>query len=304
MRIAVTGAFGYSGRYITARLLKAGHEVITLTSRSVRESPFGAAVKPFSFDFGQEEKLRRSLEGVDVLINTYWVRFDHRLFTHTEAVDNTLSMFRAALAAGVRRVVHVSITNPDVGSKLPYFRGKGLLEESLQKSGLSYCILRPTVLFGNEDVLINNIAWGLRRLPLFAVFGKGRYRLQPIYVDDFAALAAQKATERTNELINATGPETFTYYELVCAIRDALRLTRPILRLPPWTGYWGCRALGWMLKDVVITREEIQGLMEERLWVDTPPAGSTRLSVWLREHRETIGRKYAHELSRRRKHCC
>src|SRR5690348_53071 len=189
MRAAVTGAFGYSGRYIARRLLEAGHSVITLTNSPHRANPFGEQVRAFPFHFDQPSRLRDSLQGIDVLINTYWVRFDYPGFTHAQAVANTRILFQTAKAAGVRRVVHVSITNPDLHSDLPYFRGKAELELALRESGLSYCILRPTVLFGKEDVLINNIAWFLRHLPAVGVFGAGEYKLQPIYVDDLAAAA-------------------------------------------------------------------------------------------------------------------
>ena len=171
MRVAVTGAFGYSGRYIAHRLLDAGHTVVTLTNSLKRENPFGGQVQTFPFNFDHPERLKESLRGIDVLINTYWVRFDHRLFTHSQAVANTKILFQAAKNAGVRRIIHVSITNPDIHSDLPYFSGKAELESALTSSGVSYCILRPTVLFGKEDVLINNIAWSLRHLPVFGIFG-------------------------------------------------------------------------------------------------------------------------------------
>src|SRR5262249_47607399 len=161
------------------------------------------AVQAYPFDFDQPEKLMASLHGIETLINTYWVRFDHRLFTHDQAVTNTRIMFGAAKEAGVRRIVHVSITNPDLKSDLPYFRGKAELEQALAQLGVSYCILRPTVLFGKEDVLINNISWTLRHLPVFGVFGSGQYRLQPIYVDDLAATAVEQAHNNQDVMINA-----------------------------------------------------------------------------------------------------
>src|SRR6266850_2127364 len=215
MRIAVTGAFGYSGRYIANRLLQAGHNVITLTNSPKRSNPFGNKLQAFPLRFDQPDILARSLRNVDVLINTYWVRFDHKLFTHEQAVANTRTLFEAAKSAGVRRIVHVSITNPDIHSDLPYFRGKAELEATLISLGASYCILRPTVLFGKEDVLINNIAWSLRHLPVFGVFGTGDYKLQPIYVDDLASVAVEKAGNGRNEVVNAIGPETFTYRGMV-----------------------------------------------------------------------------------------
>lgn len=238
MRTAITGAFGYSGKYIAKRLLAGGHEVLTLTNSVQRANPFGSQVQVHPFNFDRPELLTKSLQGVEVLINTYWVRFDHKLFTHEQAVANTRTLFDAARKADVRRVVHVSITNPDPHSDLPYFKGKVELEQSLLASGLSYCILRPTVLFGKEDVLINNIAWALRRLPMFGVYGKGDYRLQPIYVDDLAAAAAEKAAETKNEIVEAIGPETFTYRGLVRMIAQ---------KLAPAAGNHRRSAFSWLL---------------------------------------------------------
>jgi NADH dehydrogenase len=299
MRVAVTGAFGYSGRYITGRLLAAGHSVVTLTNSLKRNNPFGEKVRAFPFQFDQPDRLAESLRGAEALINTYWVRFDHRLFTHREAVANTKILFRAAKDAGVRRLVHVSITNPDIHSDLSYFRGKAELESALASLGVSYCILRPAVLFGKEDVLINNIAWSLRHLPIFGVFGAGEYKLQPIYVDDLAAAAVEKAAGGQNETVNAIGPETFTYRELVETVRRALGLKRLVVSLPPELGYWACRAAGLLVGDVIITREEIRGLMEGRLYVDAPPLGATKLTDWITRHRNTLGRHYTSEMARR-----
>ena len=298
MKIFVTGAFGYSGRYIAQRLVDAGHGVSTLTN-SRRPNPFGDKIRVSPFNFDDPARLQESLCGADVLINTYWVRFDYGTFSHAEAVRNTRVLFQAAKHAGIRRIVHVSITNPDIHAELPYFHGKAELEAHLENLGVSYCILRPAVLFGREDILINNIAWSLRYLPVFGVFGSGEYKLQPIYIDDFAELAVEKAVGATNEVINAIGPETFSYRELAQVIRDALGLKRPIISVPAEVGYWAGRWLGLMLGDVVITREEIRGLMEGRLYVDAPPVGRTRMSEWVIENRETLGRNYASELARR-----
>jgi uncharacterized protein YbjT (DUF2867 family) len=297
---AVTGAYGYSGKYIARRLLDDGRTVLTLTNSLSRANPFGDRMKTLPFHFDRPELLAEHLEGVSVLYNTYWVRFNHRLFKHADAVQNTLALFEAAKRAGVERMVHVSITNPSEESPLEYFRGKARLERALIASGMSYAILRPAVLFGKEDVLINNIAWALRQLPVFGVFGNGRYRLQPIHVDDLARLAVEQGTSRESAIINAIGPETFTYRELAATIGALIGKPRPIVSVPPWLGYAVGRLLGALVGDVVITRDEIEGLMADLLYVDAPPAGTTLLTAWVKQHADTLGRQYTSELARRR----
>jgi uncharacterized protein YbjT (DUF2867 family) len=296
----VTGAFGYSGKYIARRLVESGQRVRTLTGSPGRCNPFGQAVEVRPFEFGDRSRLAASLDGAAVLYNTYWVRFNRADFTHASAVENTLALFEAAREAGVRRVVHVSITNPSEDSELEYFRGKARLERALIQSGLSYAILRPAVLFGKEDILINNIAWSLRRFPVFAVFGSGRYRLQPIYVDDLAKLAVEQGQENDNCIIDAIGPETFTYRELVQAIAAAIGKRPVVVGVPPGVGYLAGLLIGRVMGDVMITREEIKGLMAGLLYVDSPPAGETRLTDWAREHADRLGVRYASELARRR----
>ena len=296
---AVTGAFGYTGRYIARKLLARNHQVITLTNSLHKPDPFAGQVQAYPFHWEDPAQLAETLRGVKVLYNTYWVRFNHKNFSHAQAVANTKILFDAARSAGVERIVHVSITNPSPDSPYEYFRGKAQLEEALRATGVSYAILRPTVIFGREDILINNIAWILRRLPVISVFGDGDYRLQPIYVEDFAALAVQQGESRENVIINAIGPETFTYRQLVQTIGEIIGCPRPIISAPPWLGYAAGWLIGKWVGDVFITREEIAALMDDLLYVDAPPAGETRLTRWTQAHADELGREYASELARR-----
>ncbi len=295
----VTGAFGYSGRYIAQRLLDAGHRVRTLTASPERDNPFRGAVEARPFHWDDPEPVAEALRGAAVLYNTYWIRFDHGDFGHALAVERSKRLFEAAARAGVGRIVHTSITNPSPKSPFPYFRGKAELERALGASGVPHSILRPAVLFGGKDILINNIAWCLRRLPIFGVFGRGDYRLEPIHVDDFAQLAVERGRASGDETIDAVGPESFTYHELVRTLGEIIGKRRPIVSVPPWLGY----AAGWLLGkikgDVLITREEIGGLMADLLYTGSPPRGRTRLTAWASKHADSLGRHYASELARR-----
>jgi uncharacterized protein YbjT (DUF2867 family) len=299
---AVTGAFGFSGRYIARRLLDTGRQVVTLTNSYNRLDPFGGRIKVHPLRFERPNELVRSLERVSVLYNTYYVRFNYKgrvSFSYSEAVENSSKLFAAAREAGVKRIVHISITNPSMSSKFGYFRGKARIENLLHDSGLSFSILRPAVLFGDGGILINNIAWLLRRFPVFGVFGNGNYRLQPIYVDDLAMLAVEQGKRSEESVIDAIGPETFTYRGLVEQIGRIIGKPRPIISIPPAIGFLAGRLLGIVLNDILITRDEIEGLKAELLYVDSPPAGSSKLTDWARENSTTLGLRYESELARR-----
>ncbi|UCD74105.1 MAG: NAD(P)H-binding protein [Phycisphaerales bacterium] len=295
----VTGAFGYTGSRIARRLLEAGCVVRTLTNSPRRDHLFGNRIEVHPLAFDDPEQLVASLRDCAVLYNTYWVRFNHRRFTQAAAVENTLRLFEAAKKAGVKRVLHVSITNPSENSPFEYFRGKARLEAALRESGLSHAILRPAVLFGGGDILVNNIAWALRRLPVFGVFGDGEYRLQPIHVEDFAALAVRQASGAENVTIDGIGPETFTYRKLVERIGQIIGRQRPVISVPPNIGHCVAWVLGKLTGDVMLTRAEIDALMADLLCTGSPPAGRTRLTDWARAHRDELGRRYASELARR-----
>jgi NADH dehydrogenase len=298
VKIAVTGGFSYSGKYITRRLLARGEDVVTLTGHLHRPDPFDGRVPAHPLDFDRPDQLEDSLKNCQVLVNTYWIRFDRGRNTQMAAVEDTRRLLGAAAHAGVGRVVHLSITNPALESPLPYFRGKAENELAVMNSGMSYAILRPTVLFGAEDILINNIAFLLRRFPFFLLAGAGEYRLQPIYVDDLAELVVRAVYSDSDALTDAVGPETFSFRELVTLIGETIGRPRPLLPVPPGLLLLAARLLSLLLGDVLLTRHEIDGLMAGLLVSTEPPLGRTRLSDWLQANRLTLGTKYASELKR------
>ncbi|HNC07592.1 MAG TPA: NAD(P)H-binding protein [Anaerolineales bacterium] len=298
MKIAVTGAFSYSGKYITKRLLERNEEIITLTNHPNRPDPFNGRVKAFPLNFSNEAELIQTLHGVDVLVNTYWIRFDKGSNTQPQAVKNTKILVDAATKAGVKRIVHISITNPSADSHLPYFWGKAANEKAVTDSGMSYAILRPTVLFGKEDILINNIAWLLRHLPVFGLPGNGSYKLSPVYVDDLAALAVETVYSTENYIWDAVGPDEYTFKEMVELIGESVGAKRLLVPMPPIVALWAAQFLSLFVNDIMLTPEEVDGLMANLLISKEAPRCKTSLRQWLHKHSVTTGKQYASELAR------
>jgi len=295
----VTGAFSYSGAAIARLLLQQGRRVRTLTGHPNRAHPdLGQPIEAFPLAFDDPTALAASLTGVTTLYNTYWVRFARGRLDHEQAVANSRTLFHAARRAGVQRVVHVSITHPTIDSPYPYFRCKAFVERSLAEVGVPYAILRPAILFGGDGVLLNNIAWLLRRLPVFAVGGNGSYRIRAIHLDDLAGLAIAAGRNRDDMILDAVGPERPTFLELVAQIREAVGSRARIVKLPGPLLPVLSGALGLALRDVLLTRDEYHAMAEGLADTEGPPTGSTRLSTWLTEHGDRLGIEYANELRR------
>lgn len=297
MTDVVTGAFSFTGRYLAEALLTRGRTVRTLTRRPAPPGhPLAGKVEaaPLRFD----ESLVKSLRGADTLYNTYWVRFERGPQTFARAVENTRLLVDAARRAGVRRIVHVSVANPDLASPFPYFRGKAETEEIVQASGLSYAIVRPTLVFGPEDILVNNIAWGLRHVPVFLVAGDGRYEVQPVSVRDVAGICVGVGTAAENVVVDAAGPTRWSFGAFVRLIARALGSRAWISHASPGVTLAAGRLAALALRDVLLTRDELGALMAGLLVSSEPPGGRDRFDEWLAETADTVGRRYTSELRR------
>jgi uncharacterized protein YbjT (DUF2867 family) len=294
----VIGALSYTGRSIAGRLLAAGGEVRTLTGHPGRANPFGHRLAVAALRFEDPGALVGALRGADVLYNTYWIRFPRGQATFARAVENTRALVAAAEEAGVRRIVHISITNPSATSPYGYFRAKALAEEIVVESSMSHAIIRPTVLFGEGDVLINNITWLLRRFPVFAIAGTGLYRVRPVHVGDVAKIAVTAAGRSEDAVLDAVGPEVYTFEDLVRVLATTVGRRPLTVHLPPLLVLLCAKVVGLVAGDVLVTRDELGGLMAELVTTDGSATGTVRLSDWLTKHASELGRTYASELAR------
>lgn len=293
----VTGAFSYSGAAIARELLATGRRVRTLTGHPGR-APTGTPVEVRPLDFDDPAGMADSLRGARTLYNTYWVRFPRGRINHDAAAANCRTLFHAARAAGVVRIVHISITHPSITSPYPYFRGKALAERALAETGVGYAVLRPAILFGGDGVLLNNIAWLLRRFPVFAVGGTGGYRVRPVHVDDLARLCVAAGASDVTSVTDAVGPERPAFLDLILTIAEAVRSRARIVRVPGTVIPPLAAGLGLALRDVLLTAEEYRAMAAGLADTDGPATGTVRLSEWIKDNADTLGVRYANEIDR------
>src|SRR6266550_210368 len=297
-RVAVTGSFGFTGRPLTERLLAAGHEVVTLTRRSGADDPLTERISVQPFDATDPSALIASLTGVETLFNTYWLRFPRGSSTFEGAVARSATLLAAAREADVKRVVHVSVVNASPDAETPYVRAKAALEAVVRSSGLEWAIVRPTLTYGTDDILINNLAWALRRLPVYGIPGLGRYTVQPVHVDDVARICVEAAEGPAGQVLDAAGPETMPYRELVDLVRAAVASRSLVVPMPGIAVLVAARLLGLLVRDVVLTRDEIRELTSSLLTSHEPPRGEIRISDWLPANAAQLGRRWSSELQR------
>ena len=294
----VTGAFGYTGGYVARHLIDQGVRVKTLTRRPARLNSLGGLVEAVPLDFSDPDGLRLSMKGAGVLYNTYWIRYEHGQMTFDHAVENTRTLFEAAEKAGVSKIVHFSVTSVSSGAGLPYFRGKAQVEDMLVGLGIPYAIIRPTLVFGVGDLLLNNMAWALRRFPVFPVYGKGDYLVQPVFVEDVAAQAVEAGSQSKNSVADAAGPDTFSFEALLRLLASAMGVRRLLVHTPPSAGLALTGLVGLLMRDVALTRDEVDGLMAGLLTSTAAPTGTTRLGDWLKYNADRLGRRYVSEIRR------
>jgi uncharacterized protein YbjT (DUF2867 family) len=299
---AVTGATSYTGRFIAQRLVAKGRTVIDLTRDPRDPHPLGDLVSSAALDFDHPDRLVRTLEGTDTLYNTFWIRFERGPITYESAIERSRILLEAARRADVRRLVHISVINAAHDAPTAYFRAKAAVEESVASAGIPYAIVRPTVTFGPGDILVNNLAWTLRRFPVFGIPGDGRYPIQPVHIDDIADVAVRTGSMAEEMVVDAAGPDTFTFNEFVALVRAAVRSRSMIVHVPTAAALAAAGLLGLVLRDVVLTRDEVTELQSMLMASAQPPTGKVHLSDWLAENANALGRRWASELDRHYRH--
>lgn len=297
----VTGAFGNIGRAITELVLERGRTVRTLTAHPGRSSGGSDSepidVVPFRFD--DHRALAAAFEGVTTFYNTYWMRTGDASGYET-AVERSAALIAAAERAGVERIVHLSVAHPSLDSPYAYFRAKARVEETLRASSIPAAVVRPALVFGGHAPLLDNLAWLLRRIPVLGVAGHGDYLVRPVHVSDVARLCVDAAGRRDATVIDAAGPDRLSYRELVTQVRDAVGSRTRIVSMPTWAVLAASKLLGVVLRDELLTREELLSTMDGIADITGPATGTVSLGEWLRAHAAELGHHYVNERAHRR----
>jgi len=297
--VLITGASGFIGGAVTERIVDRA-EVRSLTSHPAKNR-FGARVPSFPYEFDRPDRMAAAFRGVDVFVNSYYVRFRYRDKTFERAVAESRALIELARSAGVRRIVHVSVSNAREDSDLPYYSNKARIERLVSESGIEHTILRPAIVVGRGDILVNNIAYFLRRMPVFTVFGDGSYRAQPMTLDAFADIAVEAIDgAHASQTIAVAGPIDWPFIDMVRAVRSAVGSRTAVVQAPPFVALAGLKVAGLFLRDVVLTSDEIKGLTREYLYADRPVRRGVDFSTWLADESvaSRLGLEYASELAR------
>lgn len=288
---AVTGAFSNIGSAVASELLRRGWSVRTLTNHAPADpNPFRAF--PLRFE---AQLLREALDGVDVFVNTYWVRFPYGTTTFDTAIQNSRTLIAAAREASVSRFVQISVSNASADSELGYYRGKAMVDRAVRESGLSWAIVKPTLVVGPKDILTNNMAWFLRRFPLVALPAGASYRLQPILRDDLEGIVGDAVESTSSFERDAAGPETVPFAQYVRRLANALGVRPAFVTVPGPAMIGAIGAVGWFLRDRILTAEELEGLRQECLVSREAPLGTASVFPWLHAHGHELGRRYAND---------
>lgn len=300
----VTGAFGNTGSVIAELLAEQGRRVRTLTNHPDRSTDRAASdaaslidIEPYCFD--DPDRLAASFDGVETFYNTYWMRTGEH-GNYDALVQRSTALLAAAERAGVERIVHLSVANPSLESRYPYFRAKATVEEAMRGSSMPVAIVRPALMFGGRTALLNNLAWVLRHAPIFGVAGDGQYRVRGVHVDDVARICIEAGARRGVETIDAVGPERLRYLDFVTVVRDLVKSRARIVRMPAWMVLAGSQLLGIVMRDELLTRSELYSTMEGIADTDGPATGRVVLTDWLREHAVELGHNYLNERQHRR----
>jgi uncharacterized protein YbjT (DUF2867 family) len=235
--ILVTGATGFVGGHVV-HALRAQDKPVRALARDPRHAgrleSWGATVT--QGDMTDAASIRRAVDGCDAVVHLVAVRQGPDARFQRVMVDGTRDLLAAAREAGVRRFVHMSAlgTGEETKDLVPYFRAKWQTEQLVQESGIPFVIFRPSFVFARDGGILPTFVKLARLAPVTPIIGKGRQRIQPIWIDDVAAYFAL-AVDRDGvegRIFELGGPDAVTWNEFWERLKRVRRSRRPSVHVP------------------------------------------------------------------------
>src|SRR3984885_525885 len=256
--ITVFGGTGFLGRRVVHHLRGSG-ATVRIASRHP-ENAAGDNVKRIHADAHDERSVEAAVVGADAVVNAISLYVQHGSDTfHSIHVEAAAKIASLARRVGAKRLVHISGIGADAASPSPYIRSRGEGEAAVQAAFPGAVIVRPAVLFAQDDGFLTTILRLLRVLPAYPIFGDGRIRLQPAYADDIAVAITQvlRQSKKPYPIYELAGPRVYSYEELVRTIARNAGLRSVLTRVP--FVFWGALAgLAEILPQPPLTRNQVE----------------------------------------------
>lgn len=268
----VLGGTGFVGRHVCERLSWLGHTVTVPTrraasGRSVQMIP-GVSVVPA--DVHDPQQLQRLVHGQDAVINLVAILHGSQdAFEHVH-VQLPTRLAQACASEGVRRLVHISALGADVSGPSQYQRSKGRGEQALlaasARDALALTLLRPSVIFGQDDQFINLFAKLQRVFPFMPLAG-AQTRFQPVWVQDVAQAIVHALThpDTIGQTYELCGPEVFTLRELVELAGRWVNRPRPVVPLPHAVGWAQALMMEWLPGPTLMSRDNLASMQIDNI---------------------------------------
>ena len=256
--VTVFGGTGFLGRRVVQKLCESG-ATVRIASRHPRRAE-GDNIKQIAADARDERSVEAAVEGADCVVNAISLYVEHGSETfHSVHVEAAARIASVARRVGAKRLVHVSGIGADAASPSPYIRSRGEGEAAVQAAFPGAVIIRPAVMFAQDDGFLTTILRLLRVLPAYPIFGDGRTRLQPVYADDVASAITQllRQSKKPSPIYELAGPRVYSYEELLRTIARTAGL-RPVLMRTPFALWDAVAGLAEILPHPPLTRNQVE----------------------------------------------
>lgn len=276
MRIFLTGATGFVGKHMLARLLREGHSVRALVRRGSGHENRGVDftepgidttnVEPVPGDVVTGAGLDDGIQGCHAVIHLVGiiVEKDTNTFESVHHIG-TRNVAQAAKRAGIRRFVQMSALGVRPDGVAAYQTSKWKGEEAVRGGGIAYCILRPSLIFGPGDGFVTQMMDTMRKAPLFRpVPGSGTPKFRPVFIDDVTACFARALTTdaATNQTVELGGADELSLNDVLAEIARCAGVTKPAVHIPLPLMLLGAAVAERLLSKPPVTVDQLRMLRE------------------------------------------